>query len=314
MRYNNSTDSDILQDGKKPWRPKKVRSLILADSFQRLGQGRKASRVRFCGQQLTFAVNRDTGEKRLHDANFCRERLCPMCGWRRSLKIFYQVSQVMDKIQQDYDYIPVFLTLTLRNVSSGDLSLTLDKIFSGWHLFVNYRSLRCVLRGWYRALEVTYNKQDDTFHPHIHAILLFPSDYFKSGCYLKTVDVVQLWRKALKLDYDPICDIRKVRGRKRKAVAECAKYTLKDTDYLFSDNHELTDHVVSVLSSALRNRRLYAYGGCMKEVSACLRQDELGDGDLIHCDDTIRSDVGQALITYRWHMGISNYIEVKEDS
>lgn len=312
MQCNNNTDGGILQDAKKPWRPKKVRSLVLADSFQRLGQLRKASRVRFCGQQLTFAVNGETGEKRLHDANFCRERLCPMCGWRRSLKIFYQVSQVMDKVQAEYDYIPVFLTLTLRNVSADELSLTLDRIFSGWHLFVKYRPVRRVLRGWYRALEVTYSQNYDSFHPHIHAILLFPSGYFKSDNYLKTVDIVQLWRKALKLDYDPLCDIRKVRGRKRKAVAECAKYTVKDTDYLFSNNPKLTDHVVSALSSALRNRRLYAFGGCMKEAAACLRQDELGDGDLIHCDETVRSDVGQALITYRWHMGISNYIEVQE--
>lgn len=292
---------------------------MIADSFQRLGEGRKASRVRSCGSQLTFAVEVNpvtgelTGEKKLHDANFCRERLCPMCAWRRSLKIFHQVGAVMDKVQEmESALVPIFLTLTLRNCAPTELAGTLDAVFSGWYQLTKHRKVQRVIQGWFRALEVTYNKQDDTFHPHIHAILLVGKSYFRkeNTDYLPTTEWVRLWRQALKLDYDPVCDVRKVRGRKRKAVAEVAKYTVKDTDYIYRDNPDLTDKLVKTLGGALKNRRLYAFGGVMKEAARLLKADNVGEGDLIHVDEenTLRGDLSYVLVTYRWNMGLTNYI------
>ena len=110
----------ILQDKKHgklvPWKPKKIRGLKVADSFQRLGYEKKAMRVRFCGSALAFLKNLETGEKKLHSADFCKERLCPMCQWRKSLKVFHQVSKVMDRAQQEQPaLVPIVLTLTLKN-------------------------------------------------------------------------------------------------------------------------------------------------------------------------------------------------------
>jgi len=55
---NDSTKIEILQDFKngklQPWKPKKVRSLKVADSFRRLGHEKKAMRIRFCGSVLSF--------------------------------------------------------------------------------------------------------------------------------------------------------------------------------------------------------------------------------------------------------------------
>lgn len=315
---------DVRGNGKKkknlPWQVKKVRSLVLADSYKRLGELHKASRVRFCGQQLTFAVNKVTGEKRLHDANFCRERLCPMCAWRRSLKIYHQVSQVMDEVVLRYKTLqPIFLTLTVQNVSADLLGDTITAIFAGWNrMFCNKRVKR-IVRGWFRALEVTYNKIGDTFHPHIHAVLMVKKSYFLGSDYLSTEDWVKLWRVSARLDYNPIVDVRKIKGKRSKAVAEVAKYSVKDTDYIFSDNPELTDHVVSVLSVALKNRRLYAFGGILKDVAKELDAENVGEGDLIHVDDAdrMRGDVAEMIITYRWNMGLGNYVyyddEVKGD-
>lgn len=309
--------NEILFDKKNgkpvPWKPKKIRGLKVADSFQRLGYEKKAMRVRFCGSALAFLKTLETGEKKLHSADFCKERLCPMCQWRKSLKVFHQVSKVMDRAQQEQPaLVPLFLTLTLKNCTGTDLSVTIDSVFKGWKNVIDHYKTRKIVKGWFRALEVTYNKEDDTFHPHIHAIILVDKSYFKKDNkdYMQTADWVQLWRTALKLDYDPICDIRKVKGGKGKykAVAEVAKYTLKDSDFIFDDN-ALTDKLVEVLSNSLRGRRLFAFGGLLKQIAKQIGIEELAEGDLVHIDEEqIRDDVATVLEVYRWNFGLCNYI------
>lgn len=306
----------ILQDKKngksQPWLPKKIRSLRVADSFQRLGYDKKAMRVRFCGSALAFIKNLETGERKLQNADFCKERLCPMCQWRKSLKVFHQVSKVMDRAEKENkNLVPLFLTLTLRNCSAVELSGTLDNIFKAWKNIVDHRKIRKIIVGWFRALEITYNRETDSFHPHIHAIILVEKEYFKGKDYMETIDWVQMWRTALKLDYDPICDIRKVKNGKgkHKAVAEVAKYTLKDIEFV-TDDKELTDKLVQILSTSLHGRRLFAFGGLLKKIAKEIGIEEIAAGDLVHVDgETIREDIATVLEVYRWNFGLANYIK-----
>ncbi len=311
QKIKNEVLSDKRKNGKeRPWKPKKVRSLMLADSFQRLGERKRSMRVRFCSSQLAFAVDTETGEKRLHSADFCRERLCPMCAWRKSLKCFQEVSRVIDTAQQEQPaLVPIFLTLTVRNCTSADLSTTLDTVFEGWNRLTHNDRMKRIFKGWFRALEVTYNKEADTFHPHIHAILMVDKGYFKGKDYMTTVEWVKAWRKACRLSYDPVCDIRKVKGGS-KAIKEVSKYTVKDSDFI-SEDKALTDKLVDTLSKALRNRRLYAFGGLLKEIAKRLGADRPDEGDLVHIDEDgeLRNDVGQMIVVYRWNMGLANYIK-----
>jgi hypothetical protein len=237
------------------------------------------------------------------------------------------------------NYIPLFLTLTLLNCVVDSLAEALDILYGGWYDLQNDRKMRMLVKGYFRAVEITYdgdkiitqeryerakeyydrkglkpgdpNPNYDTFHPHIHTILLVDKSYFESG-YMETHEWSVKWREAAKLDYDPIVDIRVCRSErgKRKEVAEVAKYTLKDTQILNSDNKDLTDRLVGILSEALFRRRLYAYGGVMKEIARELGMDKPGEGDLVHIDDeTIRADVATQIERYRWRFGIANYIK-----
>lgn len=321
---NNNIPEERLQDiknGKEtPWKQKKQRSIILAESFSRLEKPNKAYSVWTCGTILDFKPENDNKGMRLHRANFCRERLCPMCQWRKSLKVFHQVSRVMDLIQErNPELVPIFLTLTLKNCGSIELSETLNNIYNGWYLMTKHRTIKTNVKGWFRALEVTYNDKEDTFHPHIHVILLVDKSYFKSNKYLKTEDWVHLWRVSMSLDYDPICFVQKVKNktekvktgseiRKYKAVAEVAKYAVKDSEYLTYDS-ERNDYLVEIYSSALRGRRLYAFGGIMKVIAKELKLEDVETGDLVNVDgQEIREDVATAIITYHFNFGIGDYI------
>ena len=316
MKNNNTESLEILQDLKpngkeRPWRPKKVRSLVIADSFKRLGEDRRAHWIRYCGTFLEFKTIIKTGERFLSKANFCRERLCPMCQWRRSLRVFYELSNVMDEVERRHkNLVPLFLTLTVRNcpADTAELAAALDRIFKGWKKLLDIRKVEAAVKGWFRALELTYNKKTDEFHPHVHALIFVEKSYFKDA-YIETAEWVQLWKVALQLDYDPLCDIRRIRNNKarRKGIAEVAKYTVKDTDFATREE-ALTDHLVSVLSVGLKRRRLYAFGGLLKQIAAKFAEG-LADEDLTDAGDgRIRGDVATMITRYRFRFGVMNYV------
>ena len=286
----------------------------LSDSFKRSGKEGKAIRVRECATQLQVAYIIAEERWQLFHANFCRERLCPMCAWHRSRQIFREVSRVMDGVQNERpDLQPIFLTLTMRNCSAAEMNGTLDIIFKGWNRLMNNDRMKRLIIGSFRALEITYNEQEDTYHPHIHAILLVPPSYFTTPKdYMSIMDWVKVWRKAAKLDYDPSCDIRAIGtgSDKSGAVAEVAKYTLKSTDYL-KDDEKLTDKLVSEFGKAIKGRRLYAYGGIMKEVAKQLdidAKDNFTPGEIRDkAGNVLRKDIDYILSNYRWNVGLTRY-------
>jgi len=312
---------------------------------------KRAENMKFCGSFLEFL---DMPERlKLIKANFCRVPLCPMCQWRKSMRIFFDTSKIMKVVEERYPkYIPLFLTLTVRNCSVEDLSSNLDNIFSGWDDFMRSKTLnplvkgerKHIVKGWFRALEVEYDGDEkitqtrynkakeyydrngikvgdknlncNTFHPHFHAIMLVEKSYFKGKDYKRTEEWVQLWRKAAKLDYDPVCHIQRTRTTKgkREEVAEVAKYTYKDAEILnkkLSDDKK--DEVVKSLSSAIHGRRIYAYGGVMKEIAAELKVKDVDKADLVNTSDEyeINSALAKMIVTYRWNMGVSNYTFAK---
>lgn len=310
---------DVKNGRERRWREKKIRTLVLADALKRLGYDSRAERVKYCGTFLEFLVNLENGEKFLQSANFCKAPLCPMCQWRKSLKVGYEVGRVMDEVQARYpDLTPLFLTLTVKNCAVDELKTALNTIVKGFYNFSHDRKVKSIVKGFFRALEITYNRETDEFHPHIHAILLVDKQYFKSADYMTTDDWRHIWERSARLDYFARVDVRKVktingtnRTTKRKEIAEVAKYTLKDTDFLYSMDDKLTDKLVGALSSGLHHRRLFAFGGVMKDVAKEIGADEPDEGDLVHIDEkTVRPDLSDMIIRYNWKFGIANYVRV----
>lgn len=295
---------------------RRVRCILLADSFKRLGKENKAARVMECGTQVQIAYIQADEEYKIKHANFCRERLCPMCAFHRSRQIFGEVSRVMDGVLQERpELVPIFLTLTVRNCSAAEMNGTLDTVFKGWNNMMSGNSkVNRLAAGWFRALEITYNAQEDTYHPHIHAILLMPPNYFATPKdYMEIMDWVKAWRKAAKLDYDPSCRINAIdyKSDKSGAVAEVAKYTLKDTDYLKADDEKMTDKLVLEFGRAIKGRRLYAYGGIMKVIAKKLdidAKDNFTPGEIRDkAGNILRKDIDYVLSNYRWNVGLTQY-------
>ena len=286
---------------------------------------RRADRMYRCSDYLVFGdvVNPETGEitRKLQAAEFCRDRMCAMCQWRKSLVLFAQVSDIMDKIDSDHprEFVPIFLTLTMKNVAIDELGQGMADIIKAWSKLMYKRYNRKpyrVARGWFRALEVTYNAETQEWHPHIHAVLLVDADYFENPeKYIEHEAWIAEWRWALGVDYDPNVDVRTIKGERAKAVAEVSKYAVKPGEWLDETDYDGTDERVYILATELKGRRLTAFGGLMLQVRKELNQEDVENADLVHTDDdaTLRGELVVALDRYEWQVGITNYVKVKRN-
>lgn len=298
----------------RPWKRYKMANEYLAMAYDEIDK-HKANRLRACGQILTFDVDAQ-GNKRLSNANSCRVRLCPLCAWRRSLKLYHDTMRIVQYIQDNEPKAYIFVTLTVRNCTADKLSDTLDLLFAAVQRLTQRVDVKKPWRGCVRNLEVTHNVDIDsdfydTYHPHIHMLVAVNPSYFASRDYISKDKLRRLWRECLRVDYDPQVDIRACKGTDPHAVAECSKYAAKAGDYLILDDWQLTVDTVSVLDKALANRRLVNYSGIMRDVKRKLNISDVEDGDLTHIGEV--DNVGDIVNreTYWWYSGYRQYYKVK---
>lgn len=284
------------------WALHKLHSGYISLAYEEIDL-RKAERMKECANWLSF-VRKEDGTMKLHDARFCRVRLCPVCQWRRSLKTFAQMSQVLDVATSD-GYQFIFLTLTMKNCSGSDLSNELTHLLLSFNRLMKYKDIQKAVKGFYRGCEVTHNVQTDEYHPHIHAILAVRSGYFGGTMYLSQARWTELWQRALQVEYTPIIDVRKCKGGS-KAIAEACKYAVKPSDILNFDDWEMTVETLRTLDSALEKRRFVGLGGCIKEIHKRLHLDDIEDGDLVHVESVGTEQATEEEIIFFWN-GYSQY-------
>lgn len=330
MKYNINTvinqdeiitgNENVLIDKTKAgrdrnWKGRKMANELLALAYD-VVDIKKAARLRECGKFLTFKVFSD-GEKKLDSMASCRVRLCPICAWRRQIKVFSNTMRCLQQINDKREKAYIFLTLTVKNCYGESLTNMIDSMFSAWNRFSGYNEFKDAFSGWFRGLEITHNvnyesKDFDTFHPHFHVMLHVKSGYFGRN-YISQKRFCELWQRALMVDYLPVCDVKKTYNSDPKSVAEVAKYSVKTNDFILTDDWDLTVETVKILDRALNNRRLVAYGGTLREAYKELKLEDETDGDLVDVglDDSNKEDKNFYLQTYFWHTGYSQYYKTE---
>ena len=335
---------EILSDKKsngdeRPWTLHKGNSLKL---YKLYGIAKKIDRtciskssyeaLSHCASFLLYRVN-GKGDKRLKNADFCRARLCPMCNWRKSLKIFSQTSQITDYMLEHYPSTRfIFTTFTQKNCSFETLedairamNTAFAKLTSKSQKYAFSAGFKKNLLGYMRAIEVTYNPKTHTFHPHIHTIFAVKPAYFGGSNYINHADWRIMWQEAMKLDYLPQVDVQTIKVKKKAsssdplenvdldikktqqamvaAVAETAKYPVK-MDGILELKEETAVAVIIALSNALRGKRLVVFGGLFLDCQKALKLDDMEDGDLIGVDgEEPINEVAQVLYKFRVKVG-----------
>lgn len=317
----------------RPWKQHKISNKKLIGLYEILNRQKgnkyesRVKRMQECADTLIFesCTNNPTHHKRLKKASFCKQRFCFICSWRKTLFIFHQFLAVAEHVIKKHpQYKFLLLTLTGRNCTGEELSQEITHYLESFRRMTRRKQFADNIKGFFRTVECTYNPETDTYHPHIHCILVVPSSYFKKG-YIKQDEWTDLWRKSLRADYQPIVDIRKIKPKKQgvktvqeeidymnqsahdsalaAAGAEVAKYAVKMGDIIHPKpkkgdtlqmrmakaNLEKDEcrqaMILDTLEDAMKNRRFIAYGGILKEAYKELGMVDLEKADLVNIGD-----------------------------
>ena len=294
----------------------KDKQIYLYDLYAPFNQ-KKSNEVLQCGIDLWFLLkeHKKTLEQKyfLENMYTCKDRFCNFCNWRREMKYKKLTYEFIDELQSKKRLRYIFLTLTAPNCHISDLRATIQLMSKAFQRMKETVRFKNSILGYLRALEFTVQKDDNSMiHPHFHCMLAVEPAYFSPDrdLYISQNEFVEMWRKALKVDYDPVVDIRVVKtDKKRKTrptvIAEMIKYTMKDTDLTrVSDFEELTKQ--------LKNIRNFNAGGILKGI---LKSVKKIDDDLVHIDDEDKSELWRVLervlTSYERVAGKTDYFEKK---
>lgn len=289
----------------KPWDKHRAfadrAALLYAGSeFQRY-----SDRINFCSEFLKFGLVSDDDETlklKLRAARFCRVRHCPVCQWRRSLMWKAKAYKVLPRIVEQYPkHRWLFLTLTQKNVPITELRQTLTEMNRAFQRLVQLKAFPAI--GWLRSTEVTRGR-DGKAHPHFHCLLMVAPGYFSGKNYIKQAEWVEMWRKSMRLDYDPVLDVQAVKQGKQpmELVPELLKYCTKESD-LVADREWFLE-----LTRQMKKMRSIATGGVLKEY---LRDLEEEPEDLIGESDTPEGQ-DEASLCFGWERQKKRYRMVSQ--
>lgn len=145
---------------------------------------RRASRIDSCSNFWEIEWYRLQGVKVITNTNRCRDRFCPNCQMSLSLKRVHKFSPILTSLgESNAVYHCVF---TVKNCEGELLRSTIKQMYKSFSYLVSYLSGKIKIhgldfssfgfKGAVKSLEVTYNEKNDTYHPHLHCLIVFGKD------------------------------------------------------------------------------------------------------------------------------------------
>ena len=295
----------------KSWDVHGLERDIVRDAYFLQGYLSYAQRMSECSQWLDFLLSSSDEQVilfKLKSAKFCRVRNCSICQWRRCLKWRARFFEALPGFLEDYPKVKfLFLTLTVRNCALEELRLTVNFMNKAWRRLTQRKQFPAL--GWLKSLEVTKSR-DQAAHPHFHCLLVVPSSYL-SHSYMPQSLWQQLWKKSLKVDYDPIVNIKKVKPKTitdqdptglMVAVCETLKYSVKPSD-LVDDPEWLVG-----LTQQMHKLRAINVGGILKPYLSDIGVESDTD-DLVHVDSKLNVENEEGVeCRFNWNSSIKRYI------
>ena len=193
----------------------KTQSQILAIVLYYLDYFNQAKRTDECNTWKIFqACAANIGhEKKLIQANYCKDRFCATCQWLRSRKAFREAMTIGQHILEHEPKLRfIFLTLTIPNVALDELGDAITAMMKGWQRLIQRKLVRSTILGYHRSLEVSYNPKRNDYHPHFHVLFVVPSSYFKKK-YINRNTWLSLWQQSMRDESITQVDVRAVKPK-----------------------------------------------------------------------------------------------------
>jgi plasmid rolling circle replication initiator protein Rep len=300
------------------YKTKKIKNQVFQKYVQKKVSSKNLERIQNCGSFLLFHTDGRKEKKKLVHANNCENRFCPMCAYKKSRKDAMKISVMLKYLENNCQFL--FLTLTSPNVTSDNLVDEIKEYNSSFKRLSELKLFKSAVIGYVRKLEVTYdgekivtkemyknrknyydnlglyigdsNPNYNKYHPHFHVLLAVKKNYFGRN-YITRDTWLEMWRNAKRDESITQVDVRKL--DMKKGVAEIAKYSSKDSDYLMSQE------VFDVMYKALKGRQIITYNGVFKESAKLYKK-----GDLDYLKDIDLTEYVYRIL-YQWGQG--EYVE-----
>lgn len=215
--------------------------------------------IRSCSTQAAMKWCPACGRSHISGTWQCRHRLCPVCQLRRSRHNASAALAAIDHLEKSGALRGTrmyLLTMTQRNVPDGSLCGEIDNILAALTRMRHARAFRSFVIGSARNIEVTRNYKANTWHPHVHVVLILRDGHpgmDKPGFWSA------LWADLMSLSYMPITDIRPITDN--GAVFEISKYVSKCGEIVKHTPQHERAAVIGELNLALHSRNCVAYTG-----------------------------------------------------
>lgn len=204
----------------------------------------------------------------------CKDKFCSICQKIKSTKDKIAIQTIYNFVKDTTNYSYLFLTLTAPNVKGENLKKELEDYAKSFERLFKLKRVKKINKGYIAKLEITYNAETNTYHPHYHVLIAVPKNYFEeTEYYITHNDWLLMWRKAKRDESITQVNIKKVKNKNENGinseVLELSKYISKDCDYLLSlDTFE-------VFYNQTYRKRFFKYGGIFKDAVKKFKNGEL---------------------------------------
>lgn len=233
---------------------------------------KEADKVASCGSYVNTAKCNHCGTNHFKSFQRCKSKFCPTCS---NVKSKLWVAHLVEYIQQwlSQGHYAVFCNYTIKNTDT--LQEGLDILEGAWRNMTGKQYRKAFMSyfpGGFKAIEVTIAK-DNTWHPHIHSILL-KREYRKDVGFARYV-----WRGSVRKmggvclqnpEFYPFGKYDRKSSHYNtkeeyllditKNIKEVCKYITK-----FDFKEESPEHVVE-LYTGLKGKRQYAVWGVLADI------------------------------------------------
>ena len=254
-----------------------------------------------CNHFMMFHADKDLEKRKLVLTNSCNNRFCPICAWRKAAKYSLKHLIMFKKLIEMQKYEFIFVTLTSPNVTAERLEEEIRDYAKAFNRFVLFKEFQKINLGYIRKLEITYNSEINTYHPHYHLILCVNKSYFTSRDYIKHEKWLDMWRLSKRDNNIENVDVRKVKDSDEDNVyAEISKYTSKDSDYIKGKK------IFGFFYDSLKGRQVITYNKIFKELAK-----KYDTGELDYLKDIDETKYVYRVI-YKWYQDHYEELSITE--
>lgn len=217
-----------------------------------------------CGASAMVLLSETSGNGRVISIDRCHNRFCPLCSYIEMKKDSRRVKYIFEQVSHMKGYFLLGFTFAFPNCEGSALKSEIKHLNKTFKNFTRRMQHSGLYEGSFRKLELTYNADSNTYHPHLHVLYLVKkSNYFYTDNFKTSPEWTDMFKEVSGrydvinfevMSYDPERETLS-----SSFVNEFSHYAVKPNEILHSQE------VFNYMVSALKGTQAYTLGGILAD-------------------------------------------------